>query len=117
MQIRQQYKIHTQTIYIDKFIRLGEKKIVSLGRDINLNTQEDMGYVVKVWDFSSFVQDGKSDKSNHLTNSIHTCWAIGSHWWIPQRRGWCSGIDESDARDACVGWRDSSEDVQVGAFN
>ena len=33
--IRNEYKIHTNTIYIEKFDRGGDKKIVSLGRDDN----------------------------------------------------------------------------------
>jgi hypothetical protein len=34
---------------------------VSLGRDVNYNNPqvpEDMGWIVKVWDFNNFVQDG-----------------------------------------------------------
>ena len=61
MQILNEYKIHTSTIYIDKFNRNGNKMIISLGRDINYtNPQlpEDMGWIFKVWDFNSLV--GKS---------------------------------------------------------
>ena len=45
-------------MYIDKFNRGGDKKIVSLGRDVNYNNPqqpEDMGWIVKVWDFNNFV--------------------------------------------------------------
>lgn len=34
---------------------------MSLGRDVNYNNPqvpEDMGWIVKVWDFNNFVQDG-----------------------------------------------------------
>lgn len=55
--IRNEYKIHTQTIYIDKFDREGgDKKIVSLGRDENEQQIEAAkGWILKVWDFSCFV--------------------------------------------------------------
>ena len=117
MQIRQEYKIHTQTVYIDKFNRGGDKKIVSLGRDVNYNNPqvpEDMGWIVKVWDFNNFVQDGKP-----LVESIffrlYSCWRIRPHWWVLAcRRNWRS--DESNARFTCLSWRYRSQNVQTRTF-
>jgi hypothetical protein len=95
MQILNEYKIHTSTVYIDKFTRNGNKMIISLGRDINytnLQQPEDMGWIFKIWDFNSLV--GKSKDLIHLTHTpvyrLHTGWTIRSDRWIPQGcRGTC----------------------------
>ncbi len=121
MQIRQEYKIHTQTVYIDKFNRAGDKKIVSLGRDVNYNNPqqpEDMGWIVKVWDFNNFVQDGKQliFASMICSNRVHTCWTTGSHGRIPEGRG-CCRTDELDAGYAFTGRRYRSKNVQVGSLH
>ncbi len=55
MQIKQEFKIHTQTVYVDKFIsnQKGMKLLISLGRDISFAAvqPEDLGWIVKIWDF------------------------------------------------------------------
>lgn len=71
LQIKQEFKIHTQTVYVDKFIsyQKGMKLLISLGHDYAYNqatqTVEDLGWIVKIWDFQSLVQSCKH--SLHFT--------------------------------------------------
>lgn len=59
LSIKSEFRIHTQTFYVDKFIsyQKGMKLLISMGRDIS-NTSgqpEDLGWIVKIWDFQSLV--------------------------------------------------------------
>jgi len=57
LSVKQEFRIHTQTHYVDKFIsyQKGMKLLISMGRDVVQNPAtgqvDDYGYVVKVWDF------------------------------------------------------------------
>lgn len=68
MQIKSEFRIHTQTFYVDKLINYqkGMKLLISMGRDVSINAisnqPEDLGWIVKIWDFQSLVQS-----SNTLT--------------------------------------------------
>jgi hypothetical protein len=69
-----------------------------------------MGCIVKVWDFTQFVQNGKPKIRFAKTYRLHTCWTVWADWRIPQDRShWL--IDESDARYANIG-RSCSKNVQ-----
>ena len=60
LQIISEFKVHTQTFYVDKFInnQKGMKLLISMGRDIAVTpagTADDLGWIVKIWDFQSLV--------------------------------------------------------------
>lgn len=61
LQIKSEFRIHTQTFYVDKFIsyQKGMKLLISMGRDfapgITGGAPEDLGWIVKIWDFQSLV--------------------------------------------------------------
>ena len=60
MQIKSEFRIHSQTHYVDKFIsyQKGMKLLISMGRDVQAlptGTTEDLGWIVKIWDFQSLV--------------------------------------------------------------
>jgi hypothetical protein len=53
-------------VYVDKFIsyQKGMKLLISLGHDYAYNAatqaMDDLGWIVKIWDFQSLVQSSKS---------------------------------------------------------
>lgn len=56
LQVKSEFKIHTQTHYIDKFINYqkGLKLLISMGVDQNYSETsgtEDSIQIIKIWDF------------------------------------------------------------------
>ena len=76
LQIKQEFKIHNETFYVDKFINYqkGMKVLISMGKDLFLNElgkEEDRCFIIKVWDFQSLVHS-----SNYISlhlNILNNC--------------------------------------------
>ncbi len=64
LQIKQEFRIHHETFYVDKFINYqkGMKLLISLGKDVFMNEAgeiEDQCQLIKLWDFQSMVHSSK----------------------------------------------------------
>jgi hypothetical protein len=71
LQVKSEFKIHTQTLYVDKFINYqkGLKLLISMGIDQNaseISGTEDSIQIIKIWDFQSLVHNSKHTHSHSL---------------------------------------------------